>query len=612
VPTIALTLLCIWLLWPVFFAQQLEGITASFQALALAGQRGAMMRQDLLYPLLGDFLFYSRPGMAALLELIYRLAGNIGDSSFRLVMIGSLAVTIGSCLVIARRLAGVGVWAALLALLIVPGVSQCAFFFNDNLPSAALAIGALAVIALSDALIAYVVAGALLALGMAVRIDAVLLAPMLVGVTLARASRTGDAVQRLAAAALGLTVVIAIERIVLGATPVDALLLARDFVPIQQLRTSVIDAALFFGIAGVPLIGWGMALNLAGTRSLGSAGVRFAAWGLYPAILGLIALRMSSEVRYIFPLFAPVIAVHGGRGLEAWFATLARRTVAGVAMAALLAATLLLPPRVYVFDSPQAMWGRLWMPILWSRWHARVAGNLAVIDGLVGEADRSPRLLVINTHFNDELFFKERVIQAGYAVLEPSTVFPGCTGFSLYGKAGHLVAQVRTDNQYRQVATGRTHYAALMLDTALACPALATFSPAYVTVYGTNNRLFLHETADPALWGNLWHYFRPVSGLSEAFSASSLLSLHPWQAEAALATQPRRLLEAKLRAYPVTFSDLAVLRRAARFYLRRPPSGPEDRPVTFADVQKAFAPRCRRFTPADRLSVTPQCWPGSL
>jgi hypothetical protein len=601
-----LILLAAWLLWPVFFAQQLEGYSASLQAIAMMARRGDFMAQDLLYPRITEFLYYTRAGLIGLLRLIYTATGDIGDPAFRAVMIGSLAILLASCIIFARRVAGLPLWAIALALLLVPGVSECSFFFNDNLPSTAIVTAAIALIASRQSYAAYALAGTLIAAALLIRLDSVLLAPLVALVPLSRGYTLRFVVERIAPAAAAAVLILLLGWLTLGATPLDALLAAKGFVPMHDLRVVAIDAGLFFSLAGgaVMLIGaWASLRHPPAENRLPF----WLLWGAYPVLLGVVTIIVSAEIRYLFPLFAPYVAVHGGRGFTALASGFRNRRPAAIAAIAAIGVSLVAPPKVYMLEGPSSMWGRLWTPFFWARWQRLMSDNMATVDRLVEEGERRDRLLIVQSHYNDEFFLKERLIQAGFTPVEASRAFPGCDGFSVYTKGRHLVVQVRTENEYRQVHTDLKRYSALMLRHALACPGVVAIDHAYLTAFGTMTRLHVYETLHPQLWQPIMDRLPPETAMSEAFTSASLFNGAPWHAEAAKSGQPARLWEGKIVAVPLSAANLAALRQSADRYLARPLAGSYDSHVTLADMHATYAPRC--VAPRAAAKLTLRCWP---
>jgi hypothetical protein len=358
-------------------------------------------------------------------------------------------------------------------------------------------------------------------------------------------------------------------------------------------RGGSFPSGLFFGVAGGAVVLAGYAPVLLRPTGAGPRLISTAFWGGYPILLALASIKLSSEVRYVFPLFSPFVATLGGRALAALAAAMRQRRASAIGAGILLVLACLAPPKVYVLDGPHSMWGRLWMPFLWHRWQDRVADNLHAVDALVEQAEHARVLVVLNSHFQDEMFLKERLIEAGFAVREPSAVFPGCTGFSAYWKQGHAVAQVRTHLQYSQVLTAPKRFSALMLKTALACPALMHADRAYVTAYGSTTRFTFAEATDPALWGPVLHRLPSETEMTEAFSVRSILNGTPWRAEQPTPDQPARLWEGKLRASRVTPADLVALRGSADRYLTRPIAGATDGPITTEQIRSAYRSRCR-------------------
>ena len=502
----ALALAAAWLLSPVLRAQHLEGYTTNLEVIALMANRGDLLGQNLLTPALTEFLYYTRVGVIGMLRIGDALLGPATDWDFRAIMIVSLAVILAGSVYIARRLDGVRPLAAFAALLLVPGVTESAFFFNDNIPSAAFAIGGVALALAWDKPAGYLGAGVLSAAAVLCRLDALLLAPAIGGVALLRHTAWRPFLLRAAAAVAGFLVGLVLAALALKATPLDALIISGPFSPNPRTFTTMLILAFFVGVPGALLLAVGLWTSWSRFAASPDRWRRVLVLMLYPALIMVAVLRLSTELRYIYLLLAPFVALYAGRGLEVLVVRLSGRdrrlAQAGLAV---LALAVFLPPVVTVVrDGPRSPVGRLWMPVLWWQWHDAMAGSLGRVEDAVRQAGRTPLTLVISTHFNDDFFWKRRLLAAGWRIRPAERVFPGCSGFSAYEKNGDLVAHIRTERQYGQLRVAKSRLRAFMIDRGLACPALRTANRTLLTTWGDDVRVnHLYDTLDPHVVGSV-------------------------------------------------------------------------------------------------------------
>jgi hypothetical protein len=210
---------------------------------------------------------------------------------------------------------------------------------------------------------------------------------------------------------------------------------------------------------------------------------------VYPLLLCVFAVMIGREVRYLHPLLTPVIALHGGRGIE-WLLEQVRKP-AGQRRALLLipvlgafAVTFFAPPAVVALaDGPRALVGRLWSPILWWRWQHGVNQSMTRLASLAAELDREPAPLVLTSAWNDEFYVRLRLIERGYINTTAAETFRGCDGFSVYTRGQHRILHLRLHNEFYLVPYPHTTYGALAITRAAECPALeaaANFSQAAV------------------------------------------------------------------------------------------------------------------------------------
>lgn len=596
----ALALLTAWLISPMFASQHLEGYTANLKAIAYMANRGDVRGQDLLMPAVTDFLYFSRAGVVALLQLGERLFGPEGDWDFRTLMIMSLAVVLAGSVFIAHRLEGVRPIAAFAALLLIPTVTENAFFFNDNMPSAAFAIAGVALVVTWDRPIAYAGAGLLSAAAVLCRTDAVLLAPLIAGVAWLRHPAWWPWLYRSGNAFLGFAAGLSLGALLLEATPLDAVLASQRFVGSFRFSTIILIIGLSLGVGGVLLLPIGLLTSWERLTTAPDRWRRAAVLILYPALIMAVAFRLGTETRYIYPLLTPWFALYGGRGLETLILALSspRRRAAQAGVAALALAVLLPPVAVRMRDGPRSPSGRLWMPVLWWQWENAMAGSLRRVEATIRSAENIPLTLLISTHFNDDFFLKQRLLAAGWSPRPAEKAFPGCSGFSVYRKHDSTVAHVRTEPQYALLPTSTTRMRAFLLDRSLSCPALRAADRTVLTTWGFDYRLWdSTHSFDPHLVGSVMPMLQPLASLSVRLTPADARRMPPWTPRSADETIGKRQLQGIYHARDLSPQVTNQLAEDASAYLREPlklqsAPGSVDSFITWPDFVKAYGPSC--------------------
>ena len=517
-----------YLLSPVLFSQHLEGYTANLRAIALVWQQGRLADFDVVTPIIVQYLFATRSGIILLLSFIDRAFGHPGDAGFRGLVIASFLLLAASSVVVARRWGSLGIASCAIGFIAIPGLVDTGSFFNDNIISAALGMAALAAVSPSGSIPACAASGALLGAATLCRTDALVLGPAIAGVAWLQHERLAPLLLRGLAGAAGFLLVSAAGYALTGITLIDALNIPIQLVPPRigiLFRFTIF--ALFIGVPALVLLGLGVVLNVR-RHVIDRFDLR---WSLvflaYPAlILGIAVLRLSTEVRYLYPLLAPFYLVHVGRGLEYLLGLLRGRGWPrrfGVAVAAGLVLMSVLPPDTFVRDGPHATVGRLWMPLVWFRWQASVARSLREVDQLAEAADADPQVLVISTQFNDEYFFRLRLLEHGFEARAAESD-PGCRGgFSVYVKPGHKALHIRTENQYGFVHDiPNVIVRAVQIQRALQCPGTWASDHAFLAFAGKDVRSSM-PPLDPMLFSSALPRMPPVSALSTTFGLRTIL-----------------------------------------------------------------------------------------
>ncbi len=586
-----------YLLSPILFSQHLEGYTANLRAITLVWQQGKLADFDVMTPIIVQYLFATRSGIILLLGFIDRAFGHPGDAGFRGLVIASFLLLAASSVAVARRWGRLGIASCVIGFIAIPGLVDLGSFFNDNIISAALGMAALAAVSWSGSIPACVASGALLGAAVLCRTDALVLGPAIAGMVWLQHGRLAPLLVRGLAGVAGFVLVCAAGYALTGITLIDALRIPIQFVPPRigiVFRLTIF--ALFIGVPALVLLGIGVVLNVR-RHLLRSRDLRWSLLFLaYPAlILGIAVLRLSTEVRYLYPLLAPFYLVHVGRGLECLSGLLHGRgwpRRLGIAVAAGLVLVSVMPPDTFVRDGPHATVGRLWMPLVWFRWQASVARSLRQMDQLAEKADADPQMLVISTQFNDEYFFRLRLLEHGFEAKSAESEFPGCRdGFSVYAKPGHKVLHVRTENQYGFVPEiSNAIIRAVHIQRALQCPAAWAFDDAYLAFAGEDVRSSA-PPLEPMLFSSVLPRMPPVSALSTPFGLRAILfpgaAVHETTAEA-LRGEWRM---ADIHVLPLTRQELERIKASADQLMADFNADGELGPFTFEDFKSFYRAR---------------------
>ncbi len=586
-----------YLVSPVLFSQHLEGYTANLRSIALAWEQGKLADLDPITPIIVQYLFATRTGIILFLSSIDRLFGHPGDAGFRGLVIASFLLLAASSVVVAARWGRLGVAACAAGFIAMPGLVDIGSFFNDNIISAALGVAALAAVSRSGSVPACAASGVLLGAAALCRTDALALCPAVAGLVWVQHGRLAPLLVRGLAVAAGFLLVSAAAYAVTGATLLGALHIPAHFVPPRiGIVFRVTIFMLFIGVPAFVLLCIGVALNVK-RHLVDSFDLRWSLLFLaYPAfILGIAVLRLSTEVRYLYPLLAPFYLVHIGRGLECLSELLHGRgwpRRLGIAVASGLVVVSVVPPDTFVRDGPHATVGRLWMPLIWFRWQASVANSLHEMDQLAAKADADPQVLVVSTYFNDEYFLRLRLLEHGFEARSAESEFPGCQGgFSVYAKPGHRALQVRTENQYGFVSSVENVIVrAVQIQRALQCPAAWDFNDAYLAFAGEDVRSNA-PPLEPMLFSSVLPRVPPVSSLSTTFGLRTILfpgaPVHETVAES-LRGESRM---ADIHVVPLTRSELQSIKASADQMMADYDIDGPGRPFTYEDFKDLYRAR---------------------
>lgn len=484
-------LLCAYLVRPALNAVHLEGFTAQTESLAIMKSRSPAIEHDPYLPLVSQFIYQTRSAVIDTLSLIYTFIPSAGDFAFHALVLASFVLLIISSTVFASRWGGIPPALGVFALVLTQGIPETAFFFNDNIISAALAITSIAFISKEPKKTRWFAAGVLMGVAILSRVDAVFMLPILLGVIFY--SNHKFRIRILASSILCITIflVLSASAIYHGFSLADAFVTASKFVLAEgSFRNWISIRALFFGVIVFPALivgGWIHFHSLKKERAY----IGILSFIFYPILLMLLAPK-ATEIRYIFPLLSPIIALHAGRGLlwvyQALPSGFGSQTILARAIAIFSLFALFSPPTlVQVFDGPRTLLGRFWSPYLWATWQDSVDTSMTRARQLTNLLEDNRRNVLITTHYNDEFFLRLRLIESGFTPLLATDQYPECNGFSLFKKGNSTVIHIRTEPQYNIAPISITQSAALQLATTFACTSIVPFDNVFISTFGIND-----------------------------------------------------------------------------------------------------------------------------
>lgn len=408
-------LLAAWLLAPLAGMVHVEGFSASIDSLALHLASGSLLDYDRQFPFNLDYFLATRSGVVVILAALHRCFADAGEWPFRVVMLTGFAGVVVGSVVLVRRWAGVGAGLAVGALLLMPGVSESAFFYNDNVLSSGLAIAALALLATGASprvAARALVAGLLFGAAVACRSDALVVAPAFLGVSWMRRRHPRALLASLSCVAVGALVVLAMLYAAFGFTLVDSLAAARHAVQSwsrgPSLKTHAATLVFFIGLPAIVLgaIGFGLLVKRRDrVLVLTVAGM--------PLLYNLVYLGKAWEARSFLPMtpfFAALVCL-GAR----WAIDHASR-IQRVVLVALLAIVWIAPPlRIATHDGPREVVGRLWAPVLWSAWQQQRRADTEGFESFA--RGLTTATLVMTSDWNADRYLHLALQDAGFRTI---------------------------------------------------------------------------------------------------------------------------------------------------------------------------------------------------
>jgi hypothetical protein len=487
-----------WLVHPVLRPVHVEGFSASIESLAIHLSQGSLADYDALHPANLEFFALSRLGTVTFVASLIRWLGFSSEWAMRTTMWVGFVGLVWASIVLVRRWTDASVMLVIVTLLLIPGVSESAFFYNDNVLSAALALGALAVVGSSEALAWTALAGLLFGAGVVARLDAVLLAPAVGLIGYQQHGLGGTFVRRglvfTGAALLPVTIVPA----TVDATILDVVRISNYAVGLWNLPPSLgphgREFAFFIGTPAALLVAFGL-LKLVQERQW----LRFGLLAGVPIFFNLVALGKIWQSRQLLPMtpFFAAIAILGWQYLGD---DRSRRRLRLVVVA--VSVVVLFGPfaRVKTSDGPRATYGRFWSPPLWTRWQEAIRSNMGEVRHLVSGFRGAEPIAVLTDTWDADRFLHLQLQRAGFVVNDIAVAHPACEPTAEWFVKGNTrVAHLRLHQPF--LSTWRW-FAAQRLQR-LAVPCLAQLHPSQTFLVAPGARALTVLRTAPWLRGQL-------------------------------------------------------------------------------------------------------------
>jgi hypothetical protein len=427
----------VYLAYPILTPVHVEGFSASIESLSIHLASGALGDFDRLHPANLEFFALTRLGIVEFVAALIKWLSLDSEWAMRVTMWIGFATLIWGSIVLVRRWTAAPMSAVVAILVLVPGISESAFFYNDNVLSAALAIAALAVIGSSPRKGTTAVAGLLFGAGIVARLDAALLAPAVALIAYEQHGRVdGDFAIRALVFAVSTLLPVVLLPAAVGATIVDVVRISNYGVALWDLPSGLAsharEFAYFIGAPAALLVAFGI-LRLARDHAAHRL-MLFVGTPLFFNLVGLGKILRSRQLLPLTPFFA-ALAIYGFRYLVADDENGSRARLRLTVLAA--GAAVLFGPvgRLQMSDGPRAPYGRFWSPRLWTRWQNAVRGNMSSVAKLVERFDQSALTVVLTDSWDADRYLHLQLQREGFRIEDIGTLQPPCA------KAGELFAR---------------------------------------------------------------------------------------------------------------------------------------------------------------------------
>jgi len=477
-----------YLIYPAFYSVHVEGFSAQVESIAILKAEAPNLLHDPYLPLITRFIYETRSLVIEALSAIYQLFPESGDLPFKsLVLASFILIVISSVKFVSRWQLNSWLF-SIAALVLIQGLVESSFFFNDNIIAAAITAASLCVIGSRNLHFTSVISGLLFSFALLARIDSVMILPIILGAILISSETRLLGIKYVAYFAVSSATVLMLHQHFLGFTLLDSLSIAGKFSNVYPitLKRQFLARMFFLGAAILPFLIVGMVRNFKQYLS-DKQYFKILTFIVYPILVFLFAPK-ATEVRYIFLLLVPIVALHTVAGLNSFYLKFSRLASfdgrAWLVCGYLLVACFAPPIYVQVMDGPRSFIGRFWTPLEWIKWQESVDQSMENIQETVTSLSNGRKNILISTHWNDEFYERMQFIKNGFLPVSTAEYFPGCNGFSVLKKDDTYIIHIRTAPQYNIVPIDYLPNAGLQLSTAFSCPAIKAYDKVVLTTYG--------------------------------------------------------------------------------------------------------------------------------
>ena len=442
-----LAIIGVFLLSPIVDPTHPEGFTASVASLALHLRQDSLANFDLSQPLNVDFFGLTKLGWMLLIAGV--TAATRLDSWWAMALLNWLAFvpfTAGTMFLV-RRWTQAPLWAIVAILLLLPGVSESFFFFNDNVIASAFAISALCSLYLGKRMLGAALCGLLMGAAVLTRTDTVLVGMAVPIIAFERSRSLRPTLAMLVGAGLTGAIVLFGTLALFHATIFAVFKVAGFAVAAWDRATSqlamVATLLHYFGAPGLFLAIAGAVIVIRRREWLPTARLL-----LPPAVFVAPLWGKLWEVRQLLPLtpffasLAVIALLRLIRARPARMTTMLHASLVGLTGAALLG-----PIQGFdLADGPRVLGGRVWNIAKWHRWQRLANADLAMLRSLAAVPPQATRI-VITDNWSEDRYAHLAFQEAGYRIAP--VALDTCSAVAdIFARGNSRIVLLRLHNGY--------------------------------------------------------------------------------------------------------------------------------------------------------------------
>jgi hypothetical protein len=404
-----------WLLFPLLTPVHVEGFTASVASLALHLDRDLITNFDVLQPLNTEYFGLSKLGWVLGTAGLIKLGLRSEWAMTVLNWTGLFGLCFAS-IILVRKWTRAPVLLIMAGLLLLPGISESAFFFNDNILSSSLAALALAALYLPRLELGAAICGLLFGFAVLTRTDTILIGVAVPLILWERLHQIRATALALAVSGLFGSVALAGTLALFHVSIFDLFRVTQAAVASwnrdEQVTRPILMAAYFLGLPGALLVICGLVTILRRKDWLVAARLLAA-----PLLYALLIGSKLWETRQFLPLTPFILALAIGGFRSIWSREGILGTVLRGVVGALLCLSLLGPAAAGSFDEgPRALTGRLANVEQWRRWQTDVDDEFMLLRAIPKRATGGHPTAIIADFWTEDRYSHLVLEEAGFAV----------------------------------------------------------------------------------------------------------------------------------------------------------------------------------------------------